>query len=165
LPLGSQMLVIHERIGSWARQIRGRVHVGGIRVVETRSATDLKKALAGAAYPLVVIDLGRRPRASLEDLDRAMRVAPDALVLVLDPESYEGAALLARELGAAHVMSGPVTPPAVACLLNRWLPLALRRAEAAGWSASAPEPAEPEPWNWLTPLLNGTAEAPRTTRD
>ena len=163
--MASQLLVIHERITNWARQIRPRLVGDPVRVVETRSASDLEAALAGSACPVVLLDLGRRPRAALDDLDRALRVAPDALVLVLDPESYDGAALLARELGATHVVSGPATPPAVAGLLGRWLPLARRRAESAGWSGSAPEPPEPEPWNWLTPLLNGTAEAPRPPRD
>lgn len=154
------MLVIHERIGTWARHVRPRLTAGGpVRVVESRSAGDLAAALAGAACPVVVLDLGRRPRAALDDLDRALAVAPDALVLVLDPGPHAGAALLARELGATHVLSGPATPPAVAALVARWLPLARRRTEAVGWSVSAPDPPAPEPWNWLTPLLNGTPSA------
>ena len=160
------MLVIHERIGTWARQVRPRLPGDGpVRVVESRSAAELEAALTGSACPLVLIDLGRRPRAALDDLDRALRVAPDALVLVLDPESHAGAALLAREVGATHVLSGPATPLAVAALIARWLPLSRRRAEAAGWSISAPDPPEPEPWNWLTPLLNGTPASSRPPRD
>ncbi len=155
------MLVIHERLGTWARHVRPRLAGGSpVRVVESRSPADLAAAVAGAACPVVLIDLGRRPRAALDDLDRALALAPDALVLVLDPEAHAGAALLARELGATHVLSGPATPPAVAALVGRWLPLARRRAEAAGWSVSPPDPPEPEPWNWLTPLLNGAPEAP-----
>ena len=133
-------------------------------MVETRSAADLDAAVAGAACPVVVIDLARRPRAMLDDLDRAVRAAPDALILVLDPDSLDGVAPLARELGATHVVSGPTTPPAVAALLRRWLPLARRRAEAAGWSVPTLEPPEPEPWNWLTPLLLGSPDpGPRRT--
>lgn len=163
MPLSSQALVIHERNGNWARQVRPRLGETPARVLETRSAVDLEAALSGAACPVVLIDLGRRPRAALDELDLVLRVAPDAMVLVLDPESHDGAALLARELGATHVVSGPATPPAVAALLARWLPLSKRRAESAGWSRSAPEPPEPEPWNWLTPLLSGVGEpgAPR----
>ncbi len=164
----SQVLVIHERIATWARQLRPRLVDGAVPVlvVESRSADDLDAALAGAACPLVVIDLGRRPRAALEDLDRAVKAAPDALILVLDPNANDGAALLAREMGATHVISGPAQPPAVAALLNRWLPLARKRSEAAGWSSTAPEPPKPEPWNWLTPLLDGIpSETARPLRD
>ena len=58
---------------------------------------------------------------------------------MLDPESHEGVALLARELGAdARDLAARSPPPAVARLLARWLPLAQRRAEADGWSRRAP---------------------------
>ena len=107
------------------------------------------------ACPVVLIDLAHRPRAGLEDLDRAAQAAPNALILILDPQAHEGVATLARELGATHVLSGPATPPAVTQLIARWLPLAQRQTEGDGWSnALEPEP-EPEPWNWLAPLLAG----------
>jgi DNA-binding NtrC family response regulator len=151
------MLVIHERRDTWARHLRPRLLAWPIRWVKTRSAADLESALAGAACPIVVLDLARRVRAGLEDLDRAMQRAPNAMVLVLDPEAHEGVSVLARELGATHVISGVATPPAVANLLARWLPLAQRQAESEGWSNAPPPIPEPEPWNWLTPLLGGPA--------
>lgn len=151
--MASLPLVIHERLGNWARQLRPRVAAWPVRLVETRSGADLASALAGTACPIVILDLGLRPRAGLEDLDRAMQTAPLALVVVLDPESHEGVAMLARELGAALVLSGAVTPPALLALLSRWVPLAQRRTEADGWSASARSEREPEPWNWLAPYL------------
>ena len=89
----------------------------------------------------------------LEDVDRALRAAPDALALVLDAETRPGVALLARELGASHVISGPATPPAVAALLSRWIALAQGRAERSGWATTPTAPPAPEPWNWLNPLL------------
>jgi len=154
LALASLAVVIHERRGIWARQLRPRLLAWPIRWVETRSTADLEAALAGMACPVVLLDLARRPRAALEDLDRAAQAAPNALILVLDPQAHEGVATLARELGATHVLSGPVTPPAVAQLIARWLPLAQRQAEGDGWSnALEPEP-KPEPWNWLAPLLS-----------
>jgi DNA-binding NtrC family response regulator len=147
------MVVIHERRGLWARQLRPRLAAWPVRWAETRSTADLDAALAGAVGPIVVIDLARRVRAGLEDLDRAVQRAPNALVLVLDPEAHEGVAVLARELGATHVVSGVATPPALADLLARWLPLAQRQAEGEGWSNAPPPVPEPEPWNWLNPLL------------
>lgn len=157
-------LVVHERLGTWARHLRPRLNGWPVRVVETRSSGDLETALAGAVCPLLVVDLANRPRAGLDDLDRAIRLAPDALALVLDPNSHDGVRLLALEIGAAHVLSGPTTPPAVAGLVCRWLCLSQKRAETAGWSGSAPPPADPEPWNWLTPLINSWPSGQRPAR-
>ncbi|HEV3167667.1 MAG TPA: hypothetical protein VGZ22_26920 [Isosphaeraceae bacterium] len=137
-------IITHERLGTWARQLRPRVVSWPVRLVESRSPTDLAVAMGRSACPLVVLDLGDRPRAGLEDLDRALPSAPNALILVLDPTAQPGVAPLAREIGASHVISGVATPPMVVGLLARWLPLALRRAESDGWSPMA-EP-EPEPW-------------------
>lgn len=158
MPVPEQILVIHERIGNWARQLRPRLADQSARVVETRSGDDLAEALQGHAnaYPIVLIDLGRRLRASVEDLERVRKLAPEALILVLDPTPHAGLAQLARELGASQVLRGPVTPPAVADLLRRWLSLAQRRAEGSGWMGTAPPPPEPEPRNWLSPWLSAT---------
>src|SRR3954451_12450285 len=150
LAVPSLAVLIHERLGSWARQLRPRLLAWPIRWIETRSTTDLEAALAGMACPIVLIDLARRPRAGLEDLDRAAQTASNALILVLDPQAHEGVATLARELGATQVLSGPVPPPEVAQVIARWLPLAHRLTDADGWSITRePEP-QPEPWNWLT---------------
>jgi DNA-binding NarL/FixJ family response regulator len=155
LRLTPLVLVIHERIALWARQIRPRLADRPVRLIQTRSVSDLESVLAGSvsACPVVLIDLSGRVRNGLEGLDRALRVAPEALVLVLDPGQHEGVALLCREIGATHVIAGPVPPPDVAALLLRWLALATKRAEACGWWRPQPETLEPEPWNWLTPLL------------
>jgi hypothetical protein len=160
--LSSLVLVIHERLGHWARQMRPRLSSWPVRLVETRSAADLEAAVAGRACPVVVIDLSRRVRSGLEDLDRATRAAPNAMVLVLDPGSHEGVALLARELGASHVIAGVATPPAVAALLARWLPLARRRDDRDGWSAR-PGP-EPEPWGWPALVPQPPPPRPRAPR-
>jgi hypothetical protein len=161
--LTSLPLIIHERLGNWVRQLRPRLSAWPIRLVESRSAADLEGALAGTACPIVVIDLDRRPGAGLDDLERATRTAPSALVLVLDPGGHDGVAVLARELGATHVFSGVVTPPTVARLLERWIVLAQRRTETDGWSgARKPEP-ESEPWNWLAPYLNSARPGPTWT--
>jgi DNA-binding NarL/FixJ family response regulator len=134
-----QPLVIHERLGIWARQLRPRLASWPIRWTESRSAADLEAALSRSSCPILVLDLGNRPRSGLEDLDRAVQTAPDALVLVLDPAEHAGIPTLARELGASLILSGVVPPPAVATRLDRWLRLARRRAEADGW-AGDPEP-------------------------
>src|SRR4051794_38673070 len=81
--LSSLRLIIHERFGYWARHLKPRIVSWPIDWVETRSAADLEEALAGTACPIVVIDVADRPRPAMEDLDRAIRTAPNALALVL----------------------------------------------------------------------------------
>ncbi len=137
-------LVVHERLATWARQLRPRVAGWPVHLVETRSAADLRAALAPGRGALVLIDLARGPARGLDDLARCGDATADALVLVLDPGAHPGVPTLARELGAAHVLTGPVNPPEVVGLLDRWCPLALRRAGRDGWG-SLPEPVL-EPW-------------------
>lgn len=142
-------LVIHERIGNWARHLRPRMAAWPARLVETRTAADLVTALTGEACPLLVLDTGGRPAAALDELERALAVAPDTLALVLNPARNGPVTMLAREIGATLVLEGPVTPPAVAALLDRWMPISIRRAEAAGRPMADPPPTLPEPWCWL----------------
>lgn len=147
------VLAIHERIGNWSRHLRPRLVGWPLRLVETRSGNDLEQTLRGTVCPLVLIDVDRRPGPALEDLDRALTVAPDALALVLNPHALDGVTGLARELGATLGLDGPTPPPAVAGWLARWIPLAQKRSETAGRALSAPTPAEP--WGWLAPYLGG----------
>lgn len=67
------------------------------------------------------------------------------MILVLDSGSTPGAAAPARELGATLVRSGFVPPPEVEGLLARWLSVARRRIDAAGWLDAAA--VELEPWD------------------
>ncbi|HEX3449879.1 MAG TPA: hypothetical protein VHS97_16615, partial [Isosphaeraceae bacterium] len=81
-------VILHERLGHWNRQLRPRLHDQRIRWFETRSRGDLDNLLIGLSCPVVVIDLGRQPTLGLQDLMRVLERAPDARVLVLDPESH-----------------------------------------------------------------------------
>lgn len=148
-------VILHERLGNWTRQLRPRLSGLPVRWFETRSAADLEEALGrpSLAHPVIVIDLGPRPIAGLHDLDLAAECSSDGLILVLDPQATEGISTVARELGATHVISGPVPPPVVARLLSRWVELAERRLGRAGWFEPDDREAEPEPWNWLSPYL------------
>lgn len=149
--MANQCVAVHERIGTWARHLRARLAGHPVRLVETRSADDLRAALDGVPCPILLVDVGQRPRAALEELGTALAVAPDALALVLNPLAHDGVGLLARELGATHVVDGPCPPPGVAALLTRWLPLAHRRAEQSGRVGSGPPCPEPEPEPWGPP--------------
>lgn len=141
-------LIVHERIGTWARQLRPRVAGWPVRLVETRSASDLVAALTGSACPIGVFDLSGRFRAGLDELDRAVDLAPAGLFLAFDDTGRPELADLARELGASHVLPSTTPPPAVVAVLARWLTLARRRAEAEGWAVT---PDEPRP-DWLRVL-------------
>ncbi len=127
-------LILHERLGNWAGQLRSRLQNLPIRWFETRSRRDLDDVLTGLACPVVLIDPGTQLANGLIDLDLVRMRAPDALVLVRNAGGESEATLLARELGATQVLSGFVPPPEVACLLSRWVLLAQRRIECSGWS-------------------------------
>jgi DNA-binding NarL/FixJ family response regulator len=127
-------VILHERLGTWARQLRPRLSDQPVRWFETRSAADLEGVLTGLAYPVVLIDLGRHAATGLMGLDLVARRAPDARILVLDPAAHPEVPELARELGATHVISGFVPPPAIADLIGRWIALARRGLDHAGWS-------------------------------
>ena len=137
-------VIIHERVANWARQLRPRFRDRPIRWSETRSQPSLVRAAARSNCPILVMELDDRPSRGLEDLDAALQVAPTALSLVIDPRGRDDVASMARELGATLVLGGVVVPPEVERLLQRWLPLAGRRAESEGWSPSSGP--EPEPW-------------------
>ncbi len=146
-------VILHERLGNWVRQLRPRLHDQPIRWFETRSAADLEGVIGGLACPVVLIDLGKHPVTGLTVLEQVLLRTPDAWVLVLDPESHPGAADLARELGATHVVSGFMPPPRVAELLARWIALALHRIDQRGWSRTAAPESEMKPWGWLADYL------------
>ena len=71
----------------------------------------------------------------------------NARVLVLDPERQEGVAALARELGATHVISGFVTPPEVAVLIDRWITLAEGKTALPAGRVRCWPPRPPTPRN------------------
>ena len=149
----------HERRGEWARQLRPRLlawptELGSFRLVESRSVDDLERVVAGQPAPIVLLDVSDRPREALDALERAARLAPNGLFLVLDPRSHPELDRTARELGATLVLPGFVPPPRVADLIARWIPLARRRASADGWSPPLdvrPEANDPPPWADLLP--------------
>jgi len=84
-------------------------------------------AATQATKSIALIDLASRPYSALEGLDALNQVAPDALTLVLDPQSVPEVPVLARELGATLVWSGVVVPPRVETLFRRWLTLLEQR--------------------------------------
>lgn len=146
-------VILHERIGNWSAQLRQRLHDRPIHWMETRSKGDLGRAVRGVARPIVVHDLRRNVVEGLRDLLHLMQRAPDARVLVLDPDRHEGVCELARELGATHVVSGFVPPPDVAELIDRWIALTLREIPQQGWSHTAPINSPLNADEWIASIL------------
>lgn len=134
------LVIIHERLGTWARQLRPRLAGSPVRWSESRSTASLVGAVRLSNCPVLLIDLADRPVQGLDDLGQAIIASPTALSLILDPSQSPEIAETARELGATLVLGGVVVPPVVENLLRRWIPLSIRRIEREGWSA----PIEPE---------------------
>jgi hypothetical protein len=156
-------VILHERRGSWARQLRPRLQGLPVRWFETRSAADLAGAIDGLAAPVVVIDLGKDPAGPLEDLVGLVARDSSARVLVIDAEARDGVKALARELGATHVVSGFAAPPEVAELIARWVMLAAVEIERAGWSRPLPVDPAKHPMEWIEGLIAEAGNAPGPT--
>jgi hypothetical protein len=142
-------VILHGRTSDWYRQLRLRLREQSVRWFESRSAEDLRSLLSELAAPVVVIDLGREPVRALRDLILFGCTVPGARILILDPLRVAGFPVITRELGATHVISGFVPPPEVADLLARWIVLARRDMERAGWSRSTFSETGTDPWSWL----------------
>jgi hypothetical protein len=127
-------IILHERLGYWAGQLRARLHDRSVRWYETRSIEDLDRALMGLACPLILIDLAKLPVEGLIALDTIVARVPAGLSLILNPLDFIEVQETARDLGATHVISGYVPPPVVASILDRWITLAEQRIQLAGWS-------------------------------
>jgi hypothetical protein len=142
-------VIIHERLGRWAGQLRPRFQGWPIYWSETRSTASLVTASRLSTCPILVIDLSDRPLKGLEDLDQAVTAARSSLSIVLDPADNDEVATLARELGATVVLGGVVVPPVVESLLRRWIPIVTQRGKAEGRSPMI----EPTPEFWESPDL------------
>ena len=132
------MLVIHERRGYWAKQLRPRVHSIPLKVRETRSAPDLEAALQSFNPAILVLDLAESPDEMLIALQKCHRLLENVLVLVLNPHQILGTAGLASELGVTLVYSGFVSPPTVTQLLEHWARLSTIRGSLGWFHVSEP---------------------------
>jgi hypothetical protein len=129
------LLVIHERIGEWGRQLRPRLAHREARLRETRFSGELTAALRGRATALLLLDARRHLRDGLDDLFAAREECPGLLSLVIVDRSCIELAHVVREWGATHVASAAtLRPPAVSALFDRWLDIAARRRRCSGIS-------------------------------
>lgn len=152
-------LILHERRGNWARNLRTRLVDSSIRWFESRSTADLLAAARGLTAPIALIDLGEEPYGPLEDLTRLVEVAPSARTLVLDPQERPEITESARALGATLLISGFVPPPEVARLLSRWIRIAAEETAQQGWSRPLPADPSRQPLAWIDELVDETQKS------
>jgi hypothetical protein len=154
-------VILHERLGTWIRQLRPRLYDRPVRWFESRATSELDVLLTGLALPLVLIDLGRDAAAGLRDIGLVSLRVPDARILAIDSGGRPDVAAAAREMGATHVFSGFVPPPVVAELMSHWIMAARLGIERAGWSRTTFPDTETDPWSWLSDYLDGPGTASR----
>ncbi len=157
-------VILHERLGTWIRQLRPRLYDRPVRWFESRASSDLEALLSGLALPLVLIDLGRDAAAGLRDIGLVSLRVPDARILAIDAGGRPDVAAAAREIGATHVFSGFVPPPVVAELMSHWITAARMGIERAGWSRTTFPDTETDPWSWLSDYLDGPGTAAQACR-
>ena len=128
-------LIIFERRGRWAEQLRPRLQHRPVRIREARSAADCRRTLRGVRGSLAVLDLTPDPLAGLRALEAILDVDAQATVLVLAGRSLRHLAPLMLELGATHFVAEPPDPDVLAGWLDRFL----SRATLPAGGAAAPE--------------------------
>ena len=141
------ILITHERLGFWARQLRPRISEWGFGLVESRSVEDLQSAAEKSACPIILVDFRDADRIRFEDLLITRITAPASLILVLIPITLPSLSRIMIEAGATAVLPGSAPPPEVLGQLQRWIELARTRTLADGWAMN--RRAEPEPWELL----------------
>lgn len=147
------VVVLHERSGVWARQIRSRLGDVHARWFETRSAADLLAAASACTSPVVLIEAASDPAPALRDLALLAASASSPLILFVDPKGRPEVLGPARELGATLAASGRVTPPEVASLVARWLGLGRRALAREGWTRPIPADPAREPAEWVEEVV------------
>jgi hypothetical protein len=146
-------VVLHERSGSWAGQLRPRLGDVPARWFETRSTVDLLAAVAGRASPVVLIEAGTDAEPALRDLTRVAASASAPLILFLDPRARPEVLRAARELGATLAETGRITPPEAADHMERWIGLAARAIEREGWTRAVTADPSREPDEWVDEIV------------
>ena len=113
-------LLVFERHGQLAEQLRPRMKHRPIRVREARSAADCRRALRGVRGSLAVLDFSGDALAGLRALEAVLDVDPQAAILVLGDRPLAGLGPRLLELGATHVAEAPGDPEVLAAWLDRF---------------------------------------------
>lgn len=147
------VVVLHERSGAWARQLRARLDDVPARWFETRSTADLLAATRACTSPVVLIEAAPDPAPALRDLAVLAASASSPFVLFVDPRGRPEVLGAARESGATRAVSGRVTPPEVAALAARWISLAGRAVDREGWTRPIPADPARDPAAWVEEVV------------
>lgn len=140
-------LILHERIGRWARQFRPRADAWGVRLIESRSLSDLESALGLSSAPIVIVDFRDRAQPPFDAIVLTRMIASNSLILAVIPGAEPHLGMDAVEAGAT--ISRHTTSPLLDTLnlIERWVKLAKSRSETGGWSPDRSP--TPEPWETI----------------
>lgn len=120
--VSSGRLIVCERTGQWATNLRRELAAAGVRVWETRSLTEAWEALAATPAAMLVVELSAE---NVEGLLRRMawmsREFPRARVAVVAARRMAGYQWLMREAGALHFVCSPRRLGPLAALAIRHL--------------------------------------------
>ncbi|WP_165071705.1 hypothetical protein [Paludisphaera rhizosphaerae] len=152
------VVVLHERSGVWARQLRARLDGAPVRWAETRSTAGLLEAVIGDATPVVLIEGGPDPEKALREVAQVVERGSSPLIMFIDPFDRLDVMDAARDLGVTRAVSGRVAPPEVAELIGRWIGLSAKAYASEGWSR--PRPADPsrDPSAWIEEVIAAAAQ-------
>ena len=117
--MNTTRVIVHESGRRWVEHVRARLHGQPVRVSHTATSQDCVTQVSGEGPAVLVAELGPRPAATLELVDRAVTVKSDLTVVVVARADQESLELPARELGAIEFLLEPITPRQVAELVAR----------------------------------------------
>lgn len=151
-------VVLHERSGTWARQLRARLQDLPARWFETRSTSELTAATSACTSPVVLIESGTDPAPAIRDLARLVATASSPRILFLDPAGRPDVLRAAGEMGATLAPLDRPTPPEVAAIVRRWAALTALEIASEGWTRPLPADPSREPADWVEEVVAEAAE-------
>jgi hypothetical protein len=130
-------LIVCERAGAWAVELRRELDDTGVRVWETRNLDDCWAMLAETPGAMLIVELTEPGLTRLLPRMTALpRQFPMARIAIVAPRELRGYEPLMREAGAVHFVVSPRQTAALAQLALRHLasvPLPLRSMAERIW--------------------------------
>ena len=118
----SAALILCERAGRWADSLRRHGLCERLRLIETRSLTELEDQLRESPHALVGLELTVATVESVPDwISRRSANLGATAVLVLAQRGLRACELLCREAGAIHFVDSELELFALRAMFDRYL--------------------------------------------
>jgi hypothetical protein len=131
-------IVVHERDGGLAEQLRPRATEKRWALRQPRQAGAIWKNLAAGSPTVFVINIGESPERDFALIERVTWYLPDvATVVVGDLENAAGAEL-SWDVGAAYALFPPISRDLLPEIVTGLMKRAIRDALPAALPAEAP---------------------------